>query len=176
MSQFLRPDANVTQTNWSSGGYAEIDEAIAANSDYAYSSTLTGASNTATLETSLTNPSGTPDSGTTTIRYRVAKINSFGALSGTGEAVFCNVSLYEGATLIDGDTQRTLTGAFVEYSYTPDTSTVSDWTNLRLRFLYSTDLTGAARGGAVSWAELEAPDPAGGGGGSSSGNMMLMFN
>jgi hypothetical protein len=178
MTQFLRPDGDVTKTNWSSGGYADIDESTASNSDYAYSSTLTAVSNTATLEVSLTNSSGTPDSGTSTCRFRVAKVSGVGALSGSGEAVFCDVSIYEGATLIDTyGSSITLTGAFVQYSFTPDLSTVSDWTNLRIRFLMTTDLSGLARGGAVSWAELEVPNEAGGGGGGGSGgNMMLMFN
>lgn len=158
MAQFLRPDGNVTQTGFT-GGAAEIDEATASNTDFAWGAN--GGGNT--LEVSLSNPSGTPGSGTTTVRYRLAKTNN-GALNGSGNAVTGTVGLYQGTTLIAADTARTLTSTWTAYSFTPNVSGVTDWTDLRLRFTDSTNGGNASnrRGGAISWAELEAPDaPAG---------------
>lgn len=154
MAQVLRPDGNVTQTSFTNG-FAEIDESAASDADFAY-----GANNTvATLEVSLGNPSATPASGTTTVRYRVARTKD-GVVDGTGSACDVTCSVYQGGSLVAADSARTVTGSWTEYSFTPDMSGVTDWTDLRLRFV--TTASGGSgpnrRGGAVSWAELEAPD------------------
>jgi hypothetical protein len=154
MAQLLRPDSNVTQTSFTNG-FANIDEATPSDADFAY-----GANNTAAvLEVGLSNPTGTPGAGTTTVRYRVAKVNS-GVLNGSGSTVTITAELYQGTTLVSADTERTATGTWTQYSWTPDVSGVSDWTDLRLRFTTTAGggSPSARRGGAVSWAELEAPD------------------
>jgi hypothetical protein len=154
VAQFLRPDSNVTQSGFTNG-FAAIDEPTASDADFAY-----GANNTAAvLEVGLSNPS-TPGSGTTTVRYRVAKVNA-GALSGSGSTITVTCEVYQGTTLIAADTERTATGSWVGYSFTPDMSGVTDWSDLRLRFTTTAGGGSPAnrRGGAVSWAELEAPDP-----------------
>ena len=156
MAQFLRPDGNITQTSFT-GGFAEIDEATASDADFAY-----GANNTAaTLEVSLTNPSGTPAAGTTTFRYRVGKTNN-GTLDGAGNAVTVTASLVQGTTVLASDAARTATGTWTGYSFAPDTSGVTDWNDLRLRFVTSASGGSPAnrRGGAVSWTELETPNAA----------------
>lgn len=158
MAQFLRPDANVTQTSFT-GGFAEIDEAVASDADKAF-----GADNVAAvLEVGLGNPTAAPQAGTTTIRYRIAKTKA-GVLDGAGNAVTITCRLYQGATLIATDAVRTATGTWTTYSFTPSTAAVTDWNNLRLRFTTSASggTTTTRRGGAISFAELEAPDPAGG--------------
>jgi hypothetical protein len=157
MAQFLRPDSNITQTSFTNG-FAEIDEASANDSDFAY-----GANNTiATLEVGLTDPPKTPNAAqTVTVRYRVAKVSS-GTLSGTGGTVTVTCSVREGpSTVIATDAARTTTGSWVEYSFTFNANLVSNWNALRLRFVTSASGAGGnARGGAVSWAELEAPNQA----------------
>ena len=158
MAQFLRPDSNVTQSSFT-GVFADIDEATASDSDFAY-----GANNVAAqLEVGLSNPASTPGGGTTTVRYRVAKTNN-GSLSGSGNGVDGTLSVYEGAVLVASDVARTLTGTWTDYSFAPDMSGVSDWNNLRLRFDTTKSGGGPSnrRGGAISWAELEAPDAAAG--------------
>ena len=156
MAQFLRPDSNITQSSFT-GGFADIDETSPSDADYAY-----GANNTsAVLEVGLSDPSvGTPGSGTTTVRYRIAKVNN-GTVSGTGNNLTVTMEVYQGGTLIASDTSQTPTGTWTQYEFNPDMSGVTDWTDLRLRF--STTGTGGSpanrRGGAISWAELEAPDP-----------------
>jgi hypothetical protein len=154
VTQFLRPDSNVTQTSFTNG-FANIDETPAADADFAF-----GANNVAAvLEVGLSNPSGTPAAGTTTVRYRIAKTNA-GIVDGNGSSVTVTCGVYQGTTLIAADTAKTASGTWTQYSFTPNMSGVTDWTNLRLRFTTSASggTTANRRGGAVSWAELEAPN------------------
>lgn len=157
MAQFLRPDSNVTQTSFT-GGFAEIDEATASDADFAY-----GANNTAAvLEVGLSNPAATPDpAGTSTVRYRIAKVNN-GSVTGTGSNLTVTAEIYQGGTLIQADTAQSPTGTWTAYSFTFTHGSITDWTNLRFRFSTSTSGGSPAnrRGGAVSWAEIEAPDAA----------------
>lgn len=159
MAQFLRPDGNITVSQFT-GGYVDIDETVASDTDFAYS----GVNSDGILEVSLSNPASTPASGTTTVRYRIAKVTSAGALSGTGNSASVIVTVYQGTTLIATDTERTATGSFVNYSFTPDMSGVTDWNDLRLRFTIPSGGGGTPsnrRGVAISFAELEAPNGAG---------------
>lgn len=157
MAQFLRPNSNVTQTSFT-GGFADIDETSASDADFAY-----GANNTAAvLEVGLTDPTGTPAAaGTSTVRYRIAKTNA-GVLSGTGNAVTITPGVYQGASLIQAGTAQTATGTWTTYTFTFTHESITNWNDLRLRFTTSASGGTAAnrRGGAVSWAEVEAPDPA----------------
>lgn len=154
MAIFLRPDSNVTQTDFTNG-YTNIDESIASDADFAYSTNNTAA----VLEVGLSNPSGTPGSGTCTVRYRIAKTNA-GTVDGSGNSLTVTGALYEGTTLIATDSARTPTGTWTGYSFTFNTSAVTDWNNLRIRF--TTTATGGGpsvrRGAGISWAELETPD------------------
>lgn len=154
MSQFLRPDSNVTRTNFT-GGFADIDEAIKSDADYAYQTASTG-----TLEVGLSNPTATPGAGTTTVRYRLAKVNISGVLTSNGNDATVTMSVYSGSTLIESDQARLVTaGTWNDYEFTPDMSGVSDWTDLRLRLVNSGGGGGGSvRGVGISWAEVEAPD------------------
>lgn len=156
MAQFLRPDSNVTQTNWTNG-FAEIDEATASDTDFSY-----GANNssTARLEVGTSDPAATPDpTGTCTVRWRYAKVQS-GTLSNTGGTVTQTCGVYEGATLITSSTVTT-SGTWTGANFTFSAGSITDWTNVRLRFTQSGSGGGGnARGSAVSWAEIEAPDAA----------------
>ena len=157
MAQFLRPDGNVTQSGFT-GGFAEIDEASASDSDFAY-----GANNTAaTLEVSLSNATDPVSSSNHVVRYRVAKTNN-GTVDGGGNAVTVTAHLYQGTTLIASDTARTATGTWTAYSFTltgTQADAITDYNDLRLRFTTTASGGGPSvrRGGAVSWAELEVPD------------------
>lgn len=156
MAQFLRPDSNITQTSFTNG-FAQIDEATASDADFAY-----GANNTAAvLEVGLTDPTGTPNSaGTSTVRYRIAKTNN-GTVDGGGSTVTVTGAVYQGGTLIQADTARTATGTWTQYTFTFTHGSITNWNDLRLRFTTSASGGTVAnrRGGAVSWAEVEAPDP-----------------
>lgn len=157
MAQFARPNSNVTQTSFTNG-FAEIDESVASDADFAY-----GANNVAAvLEVGLTDPTDPVLSSGHTFRYRIAKVNA-GTVDGAGNAVTVTVELYQGTTLIAADVARTATGTWTQYSYTlagAEADAITDYTDLRLRF--TTSASGGnpsnRRGGAVSWAELEVPD------------------
>ena len=157
MSQFARPDSNITQTAFT-GGFAEIDESIASDADQAWSTD----GSDATLEVGLSNVTD-PGVGTGHIlRYRVAKTDD-GALSGSGNTKTVIASLYQGATLIGSDIERTLGGAYTTYTFnlsSTQADAITNYSDLRIRF---TTLGGGGspanrRGIGVSWAELEVPD------------------
>lgn len=161
MAQFLRPDSNITQTSFT-GGFADIDETFANlnDNDFAY-----GANNTAaTLECHLSNPTGTPQSGTCSVRWRYAKTNA-GAVDSGGNTVDVTGAIYQGTTLVATDTAKSALGVWQTALFTFNTSAVTDWNDLRFRFTTTASGGGptARRGGGVSWAELEIPDPATGG-------------
>ena len=161
MAQFARPSSNITQTSFT-GGYTAIDESSASDADFAY-----GANNTAAvLEVGLSSVEDPESSSGHTFRYRLAKTNN-GTVDGGGNAVTVTVGLYQGTTLIAEDTAKTVTGTWTAYSLTlngTQADSITNYADLRLRFTTSASGGSAAnrRGGAVSWAELEAPDaPAG---------------
>lgn len=153
MAQFLRPTSTITATNFT-GGFADIDESTASDADYAYSANNT----TATLVVGLSSASA-PGSGNRTIRYRIARTNG-ATLDGTGSNSTVSATLLQGSTVIATDTTRDTTGSWVQYDWVVDTSSVTDWTTLRLEF----DVVGGGgspanrRGAGISWAEMEIPD------------------
>lgn len=156
MAQTLAPDGNITQTGIT-GGFAQIDEATASDSDFAYGSD--GGGNV--LEVSLANPGATPGAGAYTVRVRVAEIDGGSLGNGSGAANPLTVEIYEGATQ-RASTTYNLTGSWVTQTWTPDLSAVSDWTDVRLR-LSDTSHGGnpnSRRAFGVSWASLDVPDGA----------------
>jgi hypothetical protein len=147
MAQTLRPDSNVTQTNFT-GGFAEIDEVSASDSDFAYSANESDA----TLDVGLSDPSPAVQTDRPiTVRFRVAKTNA-GTVVSTGATPTVTCYVYEGATLRATAEAVNATGTWTSYSFSPDLSAVSNWNNLRLRFVVP-NTTG--RGAAISWAEME---------------------
>lgn len=160
MTQFMRPDSNVLQTNFT-GGFAEIDETTASDADFAYSANNT----VATLRVELSNPLNPTyiPAGTCTVRYRIARVNS-GVLSGTGNDVQVTASVTYviiNETTQATDTAKSTTGTWTTYSFTFNASDVpqSRWNNLRLTFTTTASGSGGnARGAGISWAEVEIPD------------------
>lgn len=153
MAQFLRPSSTITATNFT-GGFADIDETTASDADYAYSAINT----TATLTVGLSTASA-PGSGTKTIRYRIVQTNG-ATVDGTGSVSTVTVALLEGTTTRATDTTRNTSGTWTQYDWTVDTSSVVDWTNLRLQFTVVGGGGSPAnrRGAGISWAEMEIPD------------------
>lgn len=153
MAQFLRPISTITATNFT-GGFADIDETTFSDADFAYSANNT----TATLAVGITSASE-PNVGTKTIRYRIARTNA-GVVDGAGSASTVTASLLQGTTTIATDAVRTASGTWTQYDWVVDTSTVTNWTTLRLQF----DVVGGGgaassrRGAGISWAEMEIPD------------------
>jgi len=151
MAQFLRPDSDVTSTNIASGNYTGIDETSASDSDYVETKKQSDG-NTSRYECGLSNPSITPTSGTTTVRYRLGP----GELNAV--VITVTVSVYQGTTLIAASGGQTVPSSATTYSFTPDMSSVTNWNDLRLRFDFAFTGGGASSSGRLLWTELEAPD------------------
>ncbi|MDI3335856.1 hypothetical protein QKW60_05525 [Defluviimonas aestuarii] len=161
MAQFLRPDADVAISSWAgtpttSGIYQNVDEATASNTDFVYSGNNPNGSG---CELGLSNPGSTPGSGTCTVRWRDAWLNGT-ALNSSGTAVDLDVQLLQGATVIASSGVHAVTGAWTARSFTFAASAVSDWNDLRIKFVATGGGGSPAnrRGAGVSWAEVETPD------------------
>jgi hypothetical protein len=153
MAEILRPDSNITQTQYT-GGFAEIDEVTRDDSDYAYGAVNSTAP---TLEVGLSNPAGTVGTGTCTVRWTHAKANNAGTILATGSALNYTCALLEGSTTIASQTVTPTDWNLSEFTFSA--TLVTDWTNVRLRWTQTASGGGGPnpRGGAVSWAEVEVP-------------------
>ena len=149
MAQFLRPDGDTIAAK-DPNGWSRIDEVVADDGDFV--ETLNGAGNgeTVSYECSLSDPSGVPGAGATTARFRVG---------GSNGNLTLVVTVYQGATLIASHNVGAIPrfSGPATYSFTPDMASVTDWSDLRLRFAF-TNTAGGTQQGFVSWAELEVPD------------------
>jgi hypothetical protein len=153
VAQTIRPDSNVTQTGFT-GGFAEIDESVASDVDYAW-----GNGGTQVLEVGLSNPGVAPNAARpVTVRFRVARVNSSGTVGDGEGTITITCAVYETGTLRATAEAVTTTGTWTSYSFSPDLSAVSNFDNLRLRF--TVDGGGGTRGGAISWAEMEVDQAA----------------
>jgi hypothetical protein len=156
MAQFLRPDGEITSSSIT-GSYLDIDEVSVSNTDFIVS-TGTG---TSQYECSTSNVAA-PGAGTWTVRYTCAQVDGTTPDAG-GTAATLDVTLYQGATLISSDTQRTQDGAWTTYSWNltaGEVSNITDADDLRIRFdmVNSGGTPSGRRQYAVSHAELEVPD------------------
>jgi hypothetical protein len=155
MPQFLRPDADLISTNYT-GGWAEIDEVTPADNDLAF-----GAVNSATptLTVSLTNPSFPPGGVLGIVRWRSARRNQNGSLT-AGNSFTGTCTLLQGSTTITSDAYSTDNLETREFTF--NLSDVTNFNDLRLRFnqTASGGNNNIQRSGlAVTWAEVEIPDP-----------------
>lgn len=152
---FLRPDSNVTQTGYT-GGFADIDEAAADDADFAYG---TPNASTPTLEVHVSDPARPPGGITGVVRWRSAKRSEGGAI-GSGNAITGTCTLLQGSTVISSDSYSPAGWASREFTFT--LSSVSNFSDLRLRFTQTAsggNNTSQRCGLAVSWAEVDIPDP-----------------
>jgi hypothetical protein len=124
---YVRPASDVT-TQWtpSSGTlhYALINETTPNDTQYIYS-TAAGQTDEVGLQAMSTPVAGT----NLLVNYRVIGV------TGTGTSV--TTSLYSGATLVKADTARTVDGTYSMVVTSGDYSGVSDWSNMRIRFVSS---------------------------------------
>ena len=137
--------------------------------DYVYTENLniTGSGIRTETETLIVNlgQSGPRTPGTSTVRYVAFKTDETG-LSDDGYNVLLNVRLLPatGTTALAVDAERTLTGTPTRYEFTIGAGVIppAQFNSLRLEFRFTQ--TGVnnddeERGGGVSWAEIEHPDP-----------------
>ncbi len=165
MAQFARPDTDVTLNNWSDDGggntniFQAIDEVSFSDTDFVRSPNNPASS--AFYEPGLSNPTDPVSSTGHIVRYRYRKSGS------GGRTIQIQVALYQGATQIAIGTAHTdISGTFVAGTFTltgTEADNITDYTDLRLRFVAGWSGSGAGRRAHVSWAELEMPDAPGGG-------------
>lgn len=150
----IRPDSNITRTSYT-GGFADIDEVTASDADFAY-----GLANSAapTLEVGTSDPGYLPGGISAIVRWRSARRND-SAVIGSGNAITGTCTLLQGATTIASDAYSPAGWATREFTFA--VSSVTDFTNLRLRFTQTASggNNASQRSGlAVSWAEIDLPD------------------
>ena len=132
--------------------------------DWIYTDNITTSGGASTSFTMNLGPSGPRLGGTSTVRYTVFKTDA-GAMmaTDTGNAVTLVVRLLgSGSTVIFTDTSKTMTNVPTQYSF-PIAVPAAQYNSLRLQFTFSTTTTTGAtadrRGGGVSAAEIEHPNP-----------------
>lgn len=147
MTQFARPDADIT-TQWTTTPlWSKMDEVSADDTDFIQDSTSGHVA-----EVSLSNVSDPLSSTGHVVRWR--------RRSGTSPSV--TIGLYQGATLIASSTDTTTTGSFTDTSFTlsgAEADAITDYNDLRLRFT-----NGANVNYRVSQAYFECPDVSSAGG------------
>lgn len=146
-TEILRPNSNVTQTQMT-GGYADIDETSASDTDFAYPN----ANGSCVLEVGLSDPAGFAlNTVAPTIRYRLLRKTQTGGAPGAGSPT-AQLHLYQGAVLIASDTARSFGGGATDFSWSPTITAVTDFTDLRLRM---TETVSGNPVMAISFAEVE---------------------
>ena len=175
MAQFGRPDGDITNPANVTGGNADIAEVIADDADY-----IVCADNVnTTFECSLSDVTDPLSDANHTVRWRETEADGGVVNASGGKTVTYNVLLMQGASTI-----ATCASAvnFTETSWGAGTYTltalqadsITDYTDLRIRFVFNCSTGGAPggrRGGAFSWAELEVPDVAS----PTTGNFFMFF-
>lgn len=149
MTQYMRPCSDInTQWSCSTGSlrYACIDEETYSDTDY-----IAALMNGDYQECKLSTPANTPNTGTGILRFRAKKSSS-----GTGSIT---VSIRVGSTVIKTSSALAMTTSYAEYTVSlteSEMSDITDWTNVRVRFLSTT----SSNTNYVSWAVLEVPNGA----------------
>lgn len=160
MSQFMRPDGDRTQDgDWvpepsDTNLWDVIDEAEANDADYAW---INAVGSGESFWVTLSNPSGTPGSGTGTVRVRAKKIEG---------ATTVKIHIYvqeDLVTIYDETHADAITTDFVTYVYTVPSvnmGNVTVWADVEL--LIKMEVSGGGKGSdpAISWVEFEVPDAA----------------
>ena len=155
MTQYLYADGDVTRTNIAAGTWASIDETSANDADFV----RTTAGSSAVYEVSLTNPI-TPDGTVGEMVFRAFKCDSSAVAKSDGQTVEISPRIYQGATLIYNAGSYNLSSSVLQASVTVSFAAVTDWNDLRIRFIVTISGTGGSRGAAITWARVGVPDPA----------------
>lgn len=149
MSQFARPDSDLTVGVWNPVGgptdlFECLNESIASDTDYIEATIL----ELGACELGLSNVTDPQTSGGHTMRIR-AKVSSGGT--------FTRVTLLQGGTP-RAVFEPVLTTSFALYTYTltvAEANSITDYSDLRVKFEDLTDSSSYE----ISWFELEVPDP-----------------
>ena len=157
MAQFGRPISDVSTGSWTTTPlYSDIDEASASETDYVSSSADPSSD---TFEVALTSSLSDPASSSShTFRFRHELTESGG---GSGTTNDLTVSLIENTTVIASTTVNPVKNVWNSASYTltsGEADNITDYTDLRLRFVANKTGGGKASTLHISWAEFEVPD------------------
>jgi len=162
-TQFERPDGFASSNGTWTGTFASIDEVVPSDSDFIASPSGPAAPNY--YEVSLSDVQAPMDLTAIKLRYRMAKSGNDG-----GQTVAMTVQLRQGSTVIYSHSYQGLSGVtgagWTTYTDTllyPVASSITNFSDLRIRFIPTSSGSGQARKAQISWAELEvpsAPDPA----------------
>ena len=126
MAQFARPISDITVGSWTTTPlWDKIDESVASDTDFIESNNNTNE----TVEVAMSSVS-TPAAGTVTVRYRYA----YGTSGSNARTI--QVALVQGTTVIATGTAHTpASSAFTDGSFTVATSAITNFSDLRLRFI-----------------------------------------
>jgi hypothetical protein len=167
MAQFLRPIADQTN-NWASGGWADLDESSASDSDFMYSND--NPNDDVNLEFTNTGIGDPLSSTGHIVRWRKVLIDGGVVATSAGSGCDLDVELWQGVpdvgTLIVA--MRTNDVLDADLSWTADSYTLSaaeadnitDYNDLYIHF-HARGGGGPAenrRGAGISWLEMEIPD------------------
>lgn len=142
MTQYMRPSSDIAG-NWT-GTYADINEITPDDSDY-----IRSPLNNQYEEYLLSTPNNEPNNGLGVLRFRGCKENT-----NTGSIT---PSIRVGSTVIKTGSSLSMTTSFAEYTLTlseAEMANITDWTDVRVRFLCTTSSNYVR----VSWAVFEVPD------------------
>lgn len=154
MTIMLRPVADTVRTNIAAGTFADIDEVTASDSDFV----RTTAGVNATYEVKLSPARGKKVDDIGFVSFRAAKCDSVGALASDGKTITITYAIYQGGTLIySSPSTSTLGGSYTAPSGSVILTSVTDWSDVRIRFTITSSGTGTNRGALISYAALEAP-------------------
>lgn len=156
MSQFLRPNSDITVGSWTTAPlFSKIDEVVADDADYIQ--TLVGAD---LVKVGLSAP---PDGIPLTQTNHIVRVRTFGmggSVLPAHDGYSGHLVLLEGTTRIAGwEMTSDLTG-FVTNEFplgSGEIKSISDYSNLSLRFIAPVYLE-ESTSGIISWAEMEIPD------------------
>ena len=176
MAQFLRPSSTISVQRWERAKIGSINDVVPHDAKRSW--TIPGRPE-AKWQFKLSAPGDTPAGGLSTIRYRIARTSWFLALiPDMAQIPRYQLRLYQGETLIAQSAERTadipaanplnwwdslfafLRPRFETYTWTFDTSGVTDWSDVRaeLEVVGFDNPYGFGASVALSWLEMEVPD------------------
>ena len=163
MAQFARPDTDISKGGWTASTGTDlwemINETPASDTDYARSGD--NPTTAETYEAALSSVTDPVSSTGHVVRYRYQKNESGG---GKATGIDLTVYLVENTTVIASQAHTDISVGYLDGSFTltaGEADSITDYTDLRLRFTAQDDASGARTSWAeVSFSELEVPNVA----------------
>jgi len=165
-TQFARPDQDISKDNWddAAGGdndnilYDEINESTQNDANYSTSGALSLLDTTETWEVGLSNVVDPQSSSNHIVRY------TYGKDSSGGNVINLTVLLMQGTTQIASWSHSNIGTGFTLATQTlsaAQADSITNYSDLRLRFTATYSSGIIARSAQISWAELEVPPATG---------------